>query len=343
MKKLYLLFIIIMVFVISSIQHFSLQKSYKEKKENNIEVKSLLEKISHESILFSERELFYNSNSTNTNSSKRIPLEYDLANFDIDLMPIIISDKIIIAQTHSIKIFSHDFVYEYRCNEQIKSITYPKDEKSNLVFYVIKFNSSNTVKKVPYNERIWLLQEIIFIEDKFQEKTIAYIEIPSDYAVEQLTSEVCFFTYEENIINIVLTDANRKSSIFQITDNGRCLTKKNDGYIIIPNQFSNKFLWYLRKDDQNKVWLMKNEQMICEINQFISQGRFITESVIQFFYWDSSEFGKFDFVNGKYGAIYYSDLFIITENKVIKSYYEKIAKKNLFVKDKNKHNILIIF
>lgn len=345
MRKVYLLIILILVFITFSIRFLSVQKYNKGIQENNIEVKSQLEKIAHESILFSERELFYNLNFTNADYKKgKIPLKYDLANFDIDLMPIIISNKIILAQTHSIKILSNEVVYEYRSNEQIMTITYPKEINSNLFFYVIKFNSDKIVSKVPFNERIWLLQEISFEEDKFQEKTIARIEIPSDYVIEKLRSEVSFFTYDENNINIVLSDSNRKPSIFQITDNGRYLIKKNDGYIIIPNQFSNENLWYIIKDEQNKVWLMKDEHMICEVNQFISQGHFITESVIQFYYWDSSEFGKFDFANGKYGAIYYSDLFITTENKFLNSYYTKNEKKNFFVNDKSRQeNILIVF
>ena len=340
MRKVYFLLIIILVSIIFSIRFFSELKNRKEIQKNNIEVKSQLEKLGHESILFSERELFYNA----IYKKEKIPLKYDIANFDIDLMPIIISNKIILTQTHSIKILSNDVVYEYRCNEQIKAITFPKEVNSNLFFYVVKFNSSKIVRKVPFNERIWVLQEISFIDNKFQEKNIARIELPSDYVIEQLKSEVSFFTYENNTINIVLSDSNRKSSIFQITDEGRYLTKKYDGYIIIPNQFSNKNLWYIIKDEQNKVWLMKDEQIIREINQFISQGHFITESVIQFFYWDSSEFDKFDFVNGKYGAIYYSDLFIATKNKFVNSYYKTIPNKNLFIKDKTRReNVLIIF
>lgn len=346
MKKFFLLFFIIFIFIICGIRYFSLKNYYNLVNTHNTEVKSKLEKFNQESLLFSKRQLFYNSKSTNTNFEKKdkIPLTYESSNFDIDLMPIIISGKIMIAQTHSIKILSNNCVYKYKCAEQIKSITYPKKDKSDLIFYMIKFNSSKIVGKVPQNEREWLLQEIIFSEGNFQEKTICKIELPSDYVVEQLKSEVSFFTYRENIITIVLTDSNKKTSIFQISDDGHIVNKMFDGSIIIPNQFSTKNIWYINKDKQNRTWLMNNKQRIYEINDFVSQGYFIKDSVIQFIYWDFSEVGKFDFVNGKHGPIYYSDLFNINESDIINSYYKEIEKKNFFINDKiNQDNILVIF
>lgn len=322
----------------------SSNEANKELKEWNSTVHTQLSSLNLKSILRYKRELFYNESfPVKSEKNNQIPLEYDMANYDIDLMPMIVSDKIILYQTHSIKIFGESTVYEYQCKEQIRSITYPKVSDSTIIFFTIKFDSDIAQYRVPVSERKWFLQKIVFSDGKFIEGEITYIDFPDIYTLNDFYySEISFFIYTENYLYIILTDQNQKSAIFQFTEKGKMIKKVFDGCILIPNKFSDESIWYIETVN-NKFFLMKESQVICEINQHVKQGLFVTENIIEFFFYDFPGFGSFDFINGLYFPIYSSALYFIDTNEIIESYYKEDKDSFLFNDKILRDSILVIF
>lgn len=345
MKKIFFLVTAIIFITVCSVRFFSLKKFDNMIQTDNFQVQSQLEDVEQQFILLYNRMLYKNSSKNiheNISEYNELPVKYDYANFDIDLMPIMISGRLILVQTHSIKILYDGLTYEYKCDEQIKSMSYPVLEDSDLVFYIIKFNSNKIIERIPSNKREWILQKIIFTDNKFMEQETKRIEIHESYEIKQLKSEISFFNYENDIINVVLTDNFGKSAIFRITDNGTEIQQRYDGEIIIPNQFCGENLWYIKTNEMNETWLMKDEESIHKINNMVSQGHFINESIIQFVYYDYTQVGKFDLLNGPHIPIYHSNLYLTNENRTISSCYSNY--ENSLFRDKIiTDNILAIF
>ncbi|WP_295801174.1 hypothetical protein [uncultured Treponema sp.] len=323
------------------------------------------------SILYYEHSLYFQNeigpkDFRKISLNNEIPLKYGMSRrFDTDLMPIVFSDKIALCQPESLKIYSTNKVFEYICNNQIVSITFPKLENDKIIIYAIKFDSSKHIYSVPASERKWILQEIVFSNGKFSEKTITNFYIPEIYTIKKVSSDVNFFRYSKGIIDIVLTDLNERQSIYKFSDKGKFIEKENDGFLIIPNKFNDNFLWYIKEPEENKFYLMKNDEEICELDYlitqghfvkksvrkelkyFIIQGHFVKESAIEFFFYDVSETAYFDFINGLLAPRFSSALYMINKKELIPVYYkdynEELEKKILF-KDKIRHdNILIVY
>lgn len=315
----------------------------------NSEIYSKTKNLGLNYILVYKQELYFQSNSASGKSknqfSEKMPLQYDISNYDIDLMPMIISDKILLCQRHSLKVFSDAQVFEYKCNDQIAGLTYPKENEENLVIYLIKFNSDKIVRKVPASERKWLLYELTYSQGKFSERIVNELNLPKMHIIKQINSEVSFFCYSKNMIDVVLTnEVENESSIYHFSDDGANVKNVTDGLVIIPNRFSDEFLWYIKKDKQNKFALMKNKDKICEINQFISQGHFVNEDTVELFFYDDSQFGEMDLYNGTYAPLYKSCLYLLNENTMINTYYYDKSKKSIFFNDKiRRDTVLTVF
>ena len=302
---------------------------------NNLKLKSI---FLYKRCLYSK----YN-NFKDIKNNEKLSMQYDIANYDTDLIPIIISKSVILCQTHSLKILNDDLLYEYKCDEQILSITYPEEENNNLIFYVIKFDSTKNINKVPETERQWVLQKIIFNEGEFIEETLSVLDLPVTCYIKQLKSEISFFARLNDYFYVVLTN-NNETAIYQFSNDGKMLKKIYSGYIIIPNRFSDSDLWYIQKLDDEKNYLIKNNSAIVELNKYITQGCFINDSAIDFFYYDTSGVGVFDFINGTYVPFYFSNIYLLDENRFIDGYFKEVSKKFFILNDKVRHdNILVVF
>lgn len=142
MKKMIFFTLLVLLLIFFSSRIIMSWKADKKLISQNINTSKQLEKLKLDSVLLYKRILYSKSNSFyEINENDRFLLQYDVANYDIDLMPMIISNSVIICQTHSLKILNNNLVSEYKCSEQIQCITYPKKEKNTLIFYVIKFDS----------------------------------------------------------------------------------------------------------------------------------------------------------------------------------------------------------
>lgn len=345
MKKIFLFISLLLILFFLCFRIIMSWKSDKRIISQNVNISNQLENLELDSILLYKRVLYEKNNSFHEiDESSKLPLQYDIANYDIDLMPMIISNSVIICQTHSIKILNDNLVSEYKCDNQIRCVTYPIKEKQSLVFYVIKFDSTKNFNKVPTSERKWLLQKIIFEEGKFFEETISYLHLPDSYLIKQLNSEISFFTYFNECFYVVLTNNNGNSAIYQFSHDGRMMKKAYDGYIIVPNNFSDSDLWYIQKDINSKNYLIKNDKVIVEVNKYVTQGHFINDSDIEFFGYNTSDVGIYDFINGLYSPFYFSEIYSLTENHFIDGYYKEVLKKSSLYSDKiRRDNILVIF
>lgn len=343
-KKILFIPLVLILFFLS----FRITMSWKSEKKiisQNSNVSKQLENLELDSILLYKRILYSKYNSfQEIDESSKISLQYDIANYDIDLMPIVISNSVIICQTHSLKILNNNLVYEYKCNNQIQCITYPKKENNSLIFYVIKFDSTKKINNVPTSERKWLLQKIVFDEGKFIEEMISYLHLPDTYLIKPLNSEISFFTYLNKCFYVVLTNNNGNSAIYQFSKNGKMMNKAYDGYIIVPNNFSDSDLWYIQKDSKSKNYLIKNDNVIVELNKYIMQGHFINDNNIEFFGYNTSDIGSYDFINGLYAPFYFAEIYSVTKKQFINGYYKEVLKKRSIFKDKiRRDNILVIF
>ncbi len=203
------------------------------------------------------------------------------------------------------KILSDNIVYEYKCNNQITNISYPKEENNNLIFYLIKFNNNKRIYNVPLEKREWILQKLIFNGKTFFEETISTLDIPNSYTLNQKNSEVNFFKYQNEIFYIVLSNLEGIASIFKFDINGKLIKKEFDGFIIIPNRFNDENLWYIKCKDVKKFFLMREHQEICEVNNYLTQGYFISDTIIEFIFYDTSDFGTINF-RPKYSSLLYN-------------------------------------
>lgn len=345
MKKMIFFTLLVLLLIFFSSRIIMSWKADKKLISQNINTSKQLEKLKLDSVLLYKRILYSKSNSFyEINENDRFLLQYDVANYDIDLMPMIISNSVIICQTHSLKILNNNLVSEYKCNEQIQCITYPKKEKNTLIFYVIKFDSPQKIDRVSISERKWHLQKIIFNSGKFIEETLSYLSLPDSYFIKQLKSEISFFAYLDEYFYIVLTKDDGESGIYKISKDGKLINKIYTGYIIVPNKFSDNDLWYIQKDDKGKNYLIKNDNVIVELNEYVTQGHFINESVIEFFSYNASDVGVFDFINGSYAPFYFSEIYSIDEKRFIDGYCKEVLKKYSIFKDKvRRNNILVIF
>lgn len=349
MKKVILCILVAISAAVFCIRLVSSRNSDREIETWNSEIYSKTKNLGLNSILVYKQELYFRSNNTSGKSknqfSEKMPLQYDISNYDIDLMPMIVSDKILLCQCHSLKVFSDGQIFEYKCSNQIVGLTYPKENKENLMIYLIEFNSDKIVRKVPESERKWVLYELSYSQGKFSERIVTELNLPKTHIIKQINSEVSFFRYSKNEIDVVLTnEIENESSIFHISDDGANVKNVTDGFIIIPNRFSDEFLWYIKKDKQNKFALMKNEDKICEINQFISQGYFVDEDTVELFFYDDSQFGEMDLYNGTYAPLYKSCLYLFNENTMINTYYYDGGKKSIFFNDKiRRDTVLTVF
>ncbi len=343
-KKLFLILLVLVIFFLC-VRMIMSCKADKKIINRNKNISAQLEKLGLESIFLYKRILYPKNNYfQDIDEWGRLSLQYDGANYDIDLIPMIVSDSVILCQTHSLKILNANSICEYRSDEQIKCITYPKEEKTNLVFYVIKFESKKNLFRVPEAERKWILQKIIFREDSFIEETLAVLDFPVSCYIKQLSSEVSFFAHLNNSFYIVLTNNNDDTLIYQFSEDGKMMDETYCGYIIVPNRFSDRDLWYIQKDSENKNFLIKNDNVIVELNKYITQGQFIDDSIIQFFGYDTSDAGFFDFINGSYAPFYFSEIYFLSENRFVDGYYQEVLKKSFIYNDKVKRdNILVIF
>jgi hypothetical protein len=139
-------------------------------------------------------------------------------------------------------------------------------------------------------------------------------------------------------------DGYGESGIYKISKDGKLINKIYTGYIIVPNKFSDNDLWYIQKDDKDKNYLIKNDNVIVELNEYITQGHFINESAIEFFSYNASDLGVFDFINGSYAPFYFSEIYSIDEKRFIDGYCKEVLKKYSIFKDKvRRDNILVIF
>lgn len=345
MKRSFFLTLLVLVIFYLSFRMVMSWKSDKKLFTRNKNISTQLENLELESILRYKRMLYSKSNSfQDIDEGVKLSLQYDVANYEIDLMPIIISNSVIICQTHSLKVLNNNSLYEYKCDEQIQCITYPKEEKKNLVFYIIKFDSKKNIYKVPLSERKWLLQKIIFREGSFIEETLASLDFPDSYYIKQLRSEISFFVHLNDFFYIALTNNNGDTAIYQFTKDGKMMNKTYCGYIMVPNRFSDSDLWYIRKDSKNKNFLIKNDNVITELNNYITQAHFVTDSILEFFGYDTSDIGVFDFINGSYSPFYFSEIYLLNENRFIDGYYQKTLRKSFIFDDKvRRDNILVIF
>ena len=344
MKKIFLTLLILAILFLC----YRMVVSWKADNEiitRNENVSEQLNNLKLKSIFLYKRRLYskYN-NFKDIKDNEKLSMQYDIANYDIDLMPIIISKSVILCQTHSLKILNDDLLYEYKCDEQILSITYPEEENNNLNFYVIKLDSTKNINKVPETERQWLLQKIIFNEGEFIEETLSVLDLPVTCYIKQLKSEISFFARLNDFFYVVLTNNNNETAIYQFSHDGKMLKKIYSGYIIIPNRFSVSDLWYIQKGDNENNYLIKNDSAIVELNKNITQGRFINDSTIEFFYYDTSGVGIFDFINGTYAPFYFSNIYLLDENRFIDGYFKEVSKKFFIFNDKvRRDNILVVF
>ncbi|MBO6186217.1 MAG: hypothetical protein J6O88_16280 [Chryseobacterium sp.] len=333
-KKMFLFVFIILSFFI--IRIVSSKKASKDLINWNKNVYHKINSLNQKSILLHDRNLY--------SSGKKLPLTYDSANFDIDLMPIIVRDQILICQTHTIKVLWENSVYEYFCKEQIKSITYPAYEKDSLIMYVIKFPFDKRIDMIPKKDLIWVLEKIIFNDGKFFVEKVMNLAIPDTYVIRQLNTEVSYFNYSNNELDVVLTDLNNKSAIFSFDKSGNFLGKKYEGILIISKNNSENSLFYVVKKSKNDYELMKDDMRIISLGKQIVQGNFISDSMIEFYVVDNSGFGKFDFINGPYLSLRYSILYDLKTNNLNNIFFMKKKKKSFLFADKLRNDsILVIF
>lgn len=265
--------------------------------------------------------------------SKKLPsLHTDYSIGEPALFPMLISDKIVVCQGTSLNILNQNIVYEYKC-EIIECITYPKEEGTDIIFYLIRRDRENR----------YTFKEIRFSGTEFKETEIAVLDMPSSYEMSKLYSEVNFFTYADNTINVVLRgkDKEKYFCIFKFSSKGECLGKYSDGDVIIPNKYDSENLWYIKREATKEVTrsnrrilcsdksiLMKGENKVCEISGFINQGYFAEEATIEFMFADDSRMipGDLDFVNGPYWLENTAYLFSVHEKKMTPAYFKKYWK-----------------
>lgn len=328
MKKLCCFAIIIICISVILNYHFNTKKSITLNKWNS-NVNNNLREIKKKSILYYDGKIFYNDKSFyNFTQQQILPLKYEMAQYDADLMPMIISDNIIICQNHTLKILNNNSFFEYNCNDQIIRITFPKEINDTLYFYIIKFNSNKRISLIPEEERKWIIQKLTFNGKIFIEETICVLNIPKSYTINRKKTEVSFFEFYNGFFDIVLSDKDGVLSIFKFDTTGKMIRKESNGSIIIPNRFSDKKLWYI-EEEQGRPFLKTEQKKICEVNKFITQGVFIDDDIIEFIIFDTSEFGTIN-----YYPKYTSFLYSIDKNEIINTYYKN---------EKNKDNILVIY
>lgn len=266
---------------------------------------------------------------------KEHPLQYSpYLSYDIPLMPMKISQKIVLCQAHCIKIYTEKEVYEYKTEGAIVSITYPVEIDSSVIINIIESDYSNK----------YVLKRIVFSKEQFHEQLLRNINISPVYRINKIGAEVSFFSFDNETIEIVLIDTSGNANIYSISED--MVTKIYDGQIIIPNKFNEKDLWYIKYErDNDKFSIMKNDDKIYETNDRIVQGYFIENNLLELFFYDTENTDKLDFANGPWWPKISSVFFDLENRKITPMHFKHYWKDgNIFSRSKIiKDNLLIIF
>lgn len=272
----------------------------------------------------------------------KLPLEYDVAHYDTDFMPIIAGDKILLCQTRAIKVLFNDTVFEYPCDEQIVSVTYPQEEGDTLSLYIIRFNSNKQFYKVPPAEREWLLQKITFSNGEFHAETEKKLPFPENLSIRQLNSEVQFFKHCDDCLYLILTDTNDKPSLYRLSISDELTVTDYDGSLVIPNPFDDESLWYIQKTNDGCA-LLKNGKTITQVSDSVFQGKFISDTIVELFFKEYPS-GDWDLVNGALAPKLYAELLLFdVDSSIPACFKQEFSSPSLFHHILQRETILAIY